>query len=154
MLAGRKVPSCNRPGQVERKRHLHRMNKSVFPASLLTAALLCGCTSPVVAPVVVQPEQPVSFSCRPTDQSGAGHESRVVTITRDPSGSRLRLVLEKERTEILMPVSGSGGQLFSDAEFAVRVGPDHSVLTDVENIRTYTCIRAGMRHFAKNSSTP
>ena len=79
-----------------------------------------------------------SYDCVPTDsQTGARH--RFVAIDPDPSSGGLALRLETGQQVVLAPASGASGRFYASATYAWRSTGDVNVLTDVENIQTYSC---------------
>ena len=119
------------------------MTKSIFVSGAAVLALLCGCANPGAAPPPpLQLKQPASvwYSCSTHEAFGPQHDARMVRVDSTPALPTVRLVFEHDRIEILDPVAQGAGLLFANAAFAWRAGPGQSVLTDIANIQTYTCI--------------
>jgi hypothetical protein len=117
------------------------MRALVLLASLASVSLLAACETPTTPPVKAAsaPVPVASFSCHATDPTHRKQPDRIVTIRGDQTASQIRLGLEDGHDELLAPVGNATGHLFADAEYAWRFGKDRAVLTDVENIRTYSC---------------
>jgi hypothetical protein len=95
---------------------------------------------------------PASYSCAladtfspavadPSAPSGLRHRS----VTLQKAGDRIALDLGRGNTQYLDPVAGGGGRLFANANYGWRIADARSVLTDVQNIRTYNCDPAASR---------
>ena len=108
------------------------------PASLLAIALLGGCVRPAAMAGLG------AYNCSRASQSdGLGAPGyRVVTLRGVPGGGQVMLDFGRGRQQLLDPVQGPEGRLFANQSFAWRSGPGAGVLTDVERIATYACVRA------------
>lgn len=81
-----------------------------------------------------------SFDCTPTDASGGRH--RLVSIAPNRGVQDLDLKLESGQHTLSL-LAGGADRLYSGPLYAWRAGRDTSVLTDIENIRTYSCRQVG-----------
>lgn len=118
------------------------MHRIVLP--FLAAIALGGCANGLKTTALLGPERSLSYDCSlPMRPKVSGMHHRTVVIQRDGSSKRLVLNLDKSRRQLLEPVVGATGQLFSNSLFAWRVDGQVSTLTDVENIETYACRPVG-----------
>lgn len=82
-----------------------------------------------------------SFDCAPTDTSDGRH--RLVSVAPNRGARGLDLKLESGQQHTLSLPAGGSDRLYSGPLYAWRPGGDTSVLTDVQNIRTYSCRPVG-----------
>jgi hypothetical protein len=119
--------------------------------ALLIAVSDAGCTDGAT-PLSNIGSGPASYSCALADtfspavaDPSAPSELRHRSVTLQRAGDRIALDLGRGNTQYLDPVAGGGGRLFANANYGWRIADARSVLTDVQNIRTYNCDPATSR---------
>lgn len=123
----------------------------IVAPTLLLAAVSTGCTD-TSSLLTGSDSGPVSYACVLADAySPAVADPSAPSALRDRSvmlrreGRQLMLELRAGDTEYLDPVAGGNGRLFANRQYGWRIADSRSVLTDVQNVRTYNCDRAGSR---------
>jgi hypothetical protein len=120
------------------------------PALLLAASVAaCANGSAGLASIGASP---ASYSCALADSyspavadPSAPADLRYRSVTLERDGGRIALDLGRGDTQYLDPVAGGNGRLFANANYGWRIADARSVLTDVQNIRTYNCDPAAAR---------
>jgi hypothetical protein len=117
--------------------------------ALLLAAVGTGCTGGPV-PLLRSGSGPVSYACVLADayspavaDPSAPNALRDRSVTLQKQGRQLMLEFGAGDTEYLDPVAGGNGRLFANSQYGWRIADSRSVLTDVQNVRTYNCDAAG-----------
>ncbi len=120
-----------------------RMVRSILFA--LAAPALAGCAgnwAQTSAGAVAGRD--TAYACTAAEDGGNARGMRhQVTLSRDAATRRLVLDLWKGQPQWLDPVPGTSERLYANPLFAWRPGRDSGVLTDVEDIQTYSCQRLG-----------
>lgn len=126
-----------------------RSRRFVLPA-LLVAASNAGCSGSL--PLLSLGPGPASYSCSLADafspavaDPSASTDMRNRSVTLEQTGGGIALHLGPGNTQNLDPVAGGGGRLFANASYGWRVADTRSVLTDIQNVRTYNCDPAAPR---------
>lgn len=131
-----------------------RGRRFILPA-LLVAASTAGCSA---GPLSSIGSGTASYSCALADayspavadpSAPANLLRRSVTLEQSEGG--IALQLGPGDTQHLDPVAGGGGRLFANASYGWRIADTRSVLTDIQNVRTYNCDPATPR--PKSGST-
>lgn len=110
---------------------------------LAVAALIAGCSG---GPLSSLGSGPASYSCvladafspavaDPGAPRGLGHRA----VTLEKTGGGIALNLGGGDTQYLNPVAGGNGRLFANTSYGWRVTDTRSVLTDIQNVRSYNC---------------
>jgi hypothetical protein len=118
-------------------------------AGLLLAASASGCAGGST-PLSTVGSSPESYSCALADtyspavsDPSAPSALRDRSVTLQRAGRQIALDLGTGSTQYLDPVAGGNGRLFANAQYGWRINDARSVLTDVQNIRTYNCDPTG-----------
>ena len=79
------------------------------------------------------------YDCQVDGPSRGAGNPRVVSIRHEPGADSVLLAVGVGPTQALASVAGSTRQLYANARFAWNISGNAAVLTDVNNIQTYTC---------------
>ena len=122
------------------------MRRWVFPIpALLLAALETGCGNSSTPFSAAGPTEG-SYSCALADAFSPAVSDPVApsalrhrSVTLRKAGDQILLNLGAGNTQRLDPVRDARGWLFANVDYGWRIADTRSILTDVQNIRTYNC---------------
>jgi hypothetical protein len=121
------------------------MSRRIPMMPFTLGALLAGCghTTPAPQPVPM-PVEAHSYVCRPDDAPAPPSAEQHVTVRADDQRTGLLMRVGTQGSwRPLAAVPGSTGPIYDDAVYAWRTAGSDGVLTDIRNVRTYSCTADG-----------
>jgi hypothetical protein len=106
---------------------------------LVLAAAVGGCATSRLNLLAADKPAPVQYECRENPPWHGTQSKLIATVDAGAGASQLHLSMAGGQSNVLTPFGDKSGQLFANADYAWRFNGTHALLTDVSNIRTYSC---------------